>query len=232
MCGRFSNHIPITTLIEYFQLSRWLESDARYNIAPSQDIPVIRQSGDERELALLRWGLVPHWAKEAKIGYKMINARAETLASKPSFREPFHQRRCIIPASGFYEWQKDARGRQPYYLHRRDGDPLALAGLWERWEDPAKPGAVLESCTIITTGANALVAPLHNRMPAILERAEFAAWFSHHQHTRDLLALLRPAAEGVLARYPVSEYVNKPGNEGKECERPQAHADGDAPGAA
>jgi len=220
MCGRLSNHLPIPDLVNYFQLTRWLDYENRYNIAPSQNIPAIRQIEGQRELSLLHWGLVPHWAKDRKIGYRMINARAETLTEKPSFRAPFHQRRCIIPASGFYEWQQGAKARQPYYLFRRDHAPLALAGLWERWEDPGKPGEVLESCTIITTAANALVAPLHQRMPAILEREAMDAWLDHRQHPADLLALLRPAAEGVLACYPVSAYVNKPGNEGEECLRP------------
>jgi len=172
----------------------------------------------------MHWGLVPHWAKDAKIGHKMINARAETLAAKPSFREPFHHRRCIIPASGFYEWKKGAKAREPYYVSRKDGAPMALAGLWERWENPAQPGEVMESCTIITTEANELLAPLHSRMPAILERENIDAWFSHHQHTRDLLALLRPAAESVLELYPVADFVNRPGNEGEECVRPKAPA--------
>lgn len=220
MCGRFSLTIPLPDLIAYFRLAKWLDYEERYNIAPSQDIPVVRQAGDGRELVLLRWGLVPHWARDARIGDKLINARAETLAAKPSLREPFHQRRCIIPASGFYEWQKGATARQPYFIFRRDGAPLALAGLWERWSNPDRPGRVLESCTIVTTAANAQVAPLHDRMPAILEGEELEAWFSHHRHTRDLLALLRPAADDVLDLYPVSTYVNRPGNEGKECVRP------------
>jgi putative SOS response-associated peptidase YedK len=231
MCGRFSLSIPIPDLIRYFRLSKWLEYEKRYNIAPSQEIAVIRQTGDERELSMVHWGLVPHWAKDAKIGYKMINARAETLAAKPPFRDPFQHRRCIIPASGFYEWKKGARGREPYYLFRRDGAPLALAGLWERWENPANPGEGMESCVIVTTTANRVVAPLHHRMPAILEREEIDAWFSHHQHTKDLLALLRPAAEGVLDLYPVSEFVNRPGNEGEECVRPQDPAIQVPPGA-
>ena len=204
-------------MIDYFSLSRWLEYENRYNIAPSQDIPVIRQEGDERSLSMLHWGLIPHWAKDKKIGYKMMNARAETLAAKPSFRHPFYSQRCIIPASGFFEWKKTDKSKQPYYIFRKDGSPMALAGLWDRWENPEKPGEVVESCTIITTEANDLVAQLHNRMPAILEREEIDAWFSPHQHSKDLLALLRPAVEGVLDLYPVSGYVNKPGNEGEEC---------------
>ena len=169
---------------------------------------------------MLHWGLVPHWAKDKKIGYKMINARAETLAAKPSFRHPFYSQRCIIPASGFYEWKKGEKAKQPYYIFRRDRVPMALAGLWEHWENPAKPGEVVESCAIITTESNDLVAQLHDRMPAILEREEIDAWFSPHQHSKDLLALLRPAAEGVLDLYPVSGYVNKPVNEGEECIKP------------
>jgi len=224
MCGRFALDTPNPEIIAYFHLSRWLEYATRYNIAPSQQIPVIRQSGEQRELTPMRWGLVPHWAKDADIGHKLINARAETLAEKPAFREPFHQRRCVIPASGFYEWQKGEKAREAWYLFRRDGAPLALAGLWEHWHDPARPGAVLETCTIITTEANALVAPLHSRMPAILELDELDAWFSHHQHSKDLLALLRPAADDVLDLYPVSDYVNTPAHEGEECVRPRADA--------
>ncbi|AMV71270.1 SOS response-associated peptidase [Desulfuromonas carbonis] len=220
MCGRLSNHLPIPDLVDYFQLTKWLDFENRYNIAPSQKIPAIRQNEDQRELFLLHWGLVPHWAKDVKIGYRMINARAETLTEKPSFREPFHKRRCIIPASGFYEWQQGAKTRQPYYLFRQDHAPLALAGLWERWENPATPGVVLESCTIITTAANALMAALHQRMPAILEPEEFGAWLDPRQQGADLLPLLRPAAAGVLACFPVSTYVNKPGNEGADCVRP------------
>jgi len=226
MCGRFSLDTPNPEIIAYFHLSRWLEYEKRYNIAPSQQIPVIRQVGDERELTLMRWGLVPHWAKDESIGHKMINARAETLAEKPSFREPFHQRRCIIPASGFYEWKKGETAREAFYLYRSDGAPLALAGLWEHWKNPAKPGELLETCTIVTTEANTTVAPLHTRMPVILEPDDFDAWFSHHQHSKDLLALLRPAAQGVLDLYPVSDYVNSPAHEGEQCIRPQADGNG------
>jgi len=215
MCGRFSPRIPIPDRIKYFRLSKWLEYERRHKSALSQDIAVIRQTGDERLLTMMHWGLMPHWAEDVKIGDKVINARAETLAAKPAaFREPLHHRRCIIPASGFYEGKNVTGTRQPYFILRKDGAPLALAGLWERSENPAQPGEMLESGAIVTTSANALVAPLRHRMPAILEQQEIDAWFSHHQHTRDLLALLRPSAEEVLEFNPVSEYVNKPGNEG------------------
>lgn len=224
MCGRFALDIATSDTVAYFHLSGWLEYEKRYNIAPSQQIPVIRQLGDQRELTLMRWGLVPHWAKDELIGHKLINARAETLAEKPSFREPFHQRRCIIPASGFYEWEKGATAREAWYLFRADGTPLALAGLWEHWKDAT--GAILKTCTIITTKANATVAPLHNRMPAILEPGELDAWFSHHQHSKDLLTLLRPAADDVLDLYPVSDYVNSPKNQGEQCVQPLANGGG------
>ena len=222
MCGRFSLHIPMTELIEYFRLAGGIPFDRRYNIAPSEKIPVIRRQAGERRLDLARWGLVPHWAKDAKIGYRMINARAETVASKPSFRGPFHNQRCIIPASGFYEWQKTDRGRRPYHVFRSDGAPLALAGLWDRWENPDDPGEAVISCTIITTAANDPVSKLHDRMPAILEPKEFAPWLDPDRSRGDLLALLHPAAEGVLDLHPVSDYVNKPGHEGEECIRAEA----------
>ena len=221
MCGRFSNNIPIEDLIAYFGLSRGFPLEERYNLAPSQDVAMIRQQGAERSITLARWGLVPHWAREVQIGYKMINARAETVESRPSFRDAFRRQRCIIPASGFYEWKKAGKDRQPYYIFRKDGAPLALAGLWDRWENPEHPGEVVVSCTIITTEANGLVAQLHNRMPALLEPATFDAWFDPHQGEKDLHGLLRPAAEGVLDLYPVSGYVNKPGNEGAECIKPE-----------
>ena len=219
MCGRFANNISPDELLSYFGLDKQaLLLEARYNIAPSQDVAVIRLQEGKRTLSFLRWGLVPHWAKDVKIGYKMINARAETLASKPSFRSAFRTRRCIIPASGFYEWKKSGASKQPYYIYRKDGAPMALAGLWEQWEDPEKPGEVVESCTIITTEANAQVAELHNRMPAMLEREDFGLWLdSEQQSPKDLLPLLRPAREGILVLRPVSGYVNKPGNEGEDA---------------
>jgi putative SOS response-associated peptidase YedK len=223
MCGRFSLHIPMTELIEYLRLAGGISFDRRYNIAPSETIPVIRREGGERRLGLARWGLVPHWAKDAKIGYRMINARAETVASKPSFRGPFHRQRCIVPASGFYEWRQTDRTRCPYHIFRADGNPLALAGLWDRWENPDDPAEVVISCTIITTEASQPVAKLHDRMPAILEPEEFDSWLDPDRSRRDLLALLHPAAEVVLDFHPVSDYVNKPGHEGEECIEPAAH---------
>ena len=207
-------------MTEYFDLADEIPLEARYNIAPSQEVAVIRQQEGRRTLSFLRWGLVPHWAKDVKIGYKMINARAETLASKPSFRAAFRTRRCIIPARGFYEWKKAGKTKQPFYICRKEGAPMALAGLWERWENPEKPGEVVESCTIITTGANALLGQLHNRMPVILERGDFGLWLDpDRQSPKDLLPLLRPAGDGILELRPVSGYVNKPGNEGEECVR-------------
>lgn len=217
MCGRFSIFIPLPDLIKYFRLEKWLEYEDRYNVAPSQSVPVVRQSEESRTLAMLHWGLIPHWAKDKSIGYKMINARAETVDTKPSFRTPFHQRRCVVPASGFYEWKKSGTEKQPYYIFRQDRRPMALAGLWDRWENPEKPGEVVESCTIITTEANDQVALLHNRMPAILEREDVDLWLGDHQRSEELLGLLRPAADGVVDLYPVSTYVNKPGHEGKKC---------------
>ncbi len=218
MCGRFTLTTSPKDLAEYFDVPEQLPFELRYNIAPSQDVAVIREQDDERQLAMLRWGLVPHWSKDVKIGYKMINARAETVASKPAFRAALRARRCIIPASGFFEWLKKDKTKQPYYLFRKDGHPMALAGLWERWENPDKPGEIIESCTIITTESNSLVAKLHNRMPAILEPDSFAPWLDpQQQNPTDLLPLLHPASEDVLDLYPVSDYVNKPANEGKEC---------------
>ena len=166
MCGRFYLDTPRERLREQFALKQMPLLAARFNIAPSQDIAAIREGEAGRELVLLHWGLIPHWAKEEKTKFSMINARAETVATKPAYRSAFRQRRSLVPASGFFEWKPTGRGRQPYAVWLKDADLFAFAGLWEHWE--GADGKTIESCTIIVTDANELLRPIHDRMPVIL----------------------------------------------------------------
>lgn len=230
MCGRFTFVVDAKELAAHFDVEAG-PFKPRYNIAPSQDVPIIRlhrasapgtatvvRQGDagEREVAMLRWGLIPHWAKDAKIQYRTINARAETVATQPAFREAFRKRRCIVPASGFYEWSKtDDQGKQPYYIQRKDETPLAFAGLWERWTGP--DGATIESFTIITTSANDLIAPFHDRMPVILASGDFDAWLDSASPADALKALLRPFASDQMKMTRVSKHVNSPRNDDPDC---------------
>ena len=220
MCGRFAQITPVGDLVNIFEVTDSLPLQPRYNIAPTQDVAVVRAAGHHRQLALLRWGLVPRWAKDLSIGSKTFNARSETVHEKPSFKAAFKSRRCLIPASGFYEWDKLGSFRQPYYVSRSDGRPLALAGLWEAWVDRLS-GELLESCTILTTSANQTVGRIHDRMPVILEQDDCGLWLDHTvQRTEELTGLFRPAAEEILQMIPVSTYVNKAGHEGAECVAP------------
>jgi len=221
MCGRFSQTFTWDDLLEFFHLvGSPLPIAPRYNVAPSQEVAAVRVAEGERRLVLLRWGLVPFWSRDPRIGYRMINARAETVHQAPAFRAAFRGRRCLIPAGGFYEWDKKGESRQPFYIRRADGQPLALAGLWERWEQ--KEGAeIIESCTILTTVAEGEVAKLHERMPVILEPEDFGLWLDPDEHGVERLRdLLQPAAPGVLNIFPVSTFVNKATNEGEKCIEP------------
>lgn len=184
----------------------------RYNVAPTQNVTAIRQlAGGPRQLVFLHWGLVPSWADDPTIGNRMINARAETLATKPAFRKAFRQRRCLIPSDGFYEWQKQGREKQPYYITLADGGLFALAGLWEHWEHN---GLAIESCTIVTTAANSLVAPLHERMPVILPADAYALWLDPSVEDVDCLQpLLRPYPAEAMRTRAVSTLVNSPRND-------------------
>lgn len=196
----------------------------RYNIAPSQRVAVVRKGDTGRQFAMLRWGLIPFWAKDAKIGYTMINAKAEGIEAKPAFREAFKARRCIIPASGFYEWKKlDEKNKQPYAIvPSRDGDWFAFAGLWERWKDKANDETV-ESCTIITTTPNEICAPIHNRMPVILPAETWPRWLGEEKVERnELLALLRPYDAAKMRAYPVGKAVGNVKNQGPELMAPVA----------
>ena len=244
MCGRFVSSSPPDELARYFGAAPPTEAlDPNYNIAPTNDVFAVyedgtasrQSSGSGRQLDAFWWGLVPSWAKDLKTGQKMINARAETIATKNAFRRPFTKRRCIIPADGFYEWKaiEGHKKKQPYFIHRVDGEPLAFAGLWEVWRGPSSVAGVrvpvpagagatsedpevrVRSCTIITTSANETMAPVHDRMPVILPPSAWASWLDPDQNDIDLLGkLLVPAPAALLTMYPVSTEVNSVRNKG------------------
>ncbi len=213
MCGRFTLTSPPESLREAFDFVELPNLPARANIAPGQEILAIRLGADGRRHAgWLKWGLVPFWADDAGIGNRMINARAESAADKPAFRQAFARRRCLIPADGFYEWQKrPGGGKQPYRVARRDSAPFAFAGLWER-NETAGDGP-LETCTILTTEANADLAPIHPRMPVILPAEALSTWLDPQAGRAALQALLRPHPAAPLRAYPVSDRVNAVAND-------------------
>lgn len=223
MCGRYFLHSDLDKLTELFgQLDGTITLSPRYNIAPTQPVPVVRADAQgRRHIALVRWGLVPSWAREPDTKYSMINARAETVAEKPAFRSAFRYRRCLIPADGFYEWQKTLGGRkQPYCIRHAEDQPMALAGIWETWQ--AADGSELESCAILVTSANATVAPVHDRMPVIVDPSDFGSWLNRHlQHPDELEQFLQPAPTDLLRLYPVNTRVNNPQNDSKELIEPK-----------
>ncbi len=213
MCGRYRLHTAPGVLADWAEtrLNPLPNFPPRWNIAPTQDALVIRRHPEtgERHLDPLRWGLVPHWAKDAAGAARLINARSETVATTPAFRDAFRKRRCLVPADGFYEWQAvaGAARKQPYTIQLASGQPMAFAGLWEGWRDPAS-GEVLRSFTILTTDANRTLAPLHHRMPVILDRAAWPAWLGEDAAApEDLRALLRPCPDEALLAWPVAPRV-------------------------
>jgi putative SOS response-associated peptidase YedK len=225
MCGRYALTHPPDVLAAIFRLA---ESPAqlqlRYNIAPTQHVPVVVQTSHGRELQQMRWGLIPCWARDASIGNKMINARSESVGEKRVFRTALQRRRCIVPASGFFEWKKMGKTKQPYYIHRADGQPLGLAGLWETWRNADQGGGEqVRSFTILTTDASEAVRDLHDRMPVILEPEAFDRWLDPKiDDAASLQELLVAPPEGVLAMHPVSTRVNSPANDApsvlEQCE--------------
>jgi putative SOS response-associated peptidase YedK len=221
MCGRYVIKSPSAKLKVRFQLDDLPLFEPRYNIAPTQPVPIVRRLDQpKREWTPVRWGLIPSWAKDAKIGNKLINARGETVAEKPSFRSAFRKRRCLIPADGFYEWKKLDGGKQPHFIHLCDEEPFAFAGLWELWTNP-NDGEVIESCTIVTTEANALMRTLHDRMPVIVPAEDYDLWLdAATQDVEGLKGLLRPYPSDDMTAYPISAYVNNPRHEGVKCVEP------------
>lgn len=218
MCGRYTLSVPLSNLVDAFDVDPpTFDYPPRFNIAPTQDAPIIAQDKDGRRMGLLRWGLVPSWAKDLSMGSRMINARSETAHEKPAFRSAYRKRRCLIPADGFFEWRKASspgETKTPYWIHRADGEPFVMAGLWERWKPEV--GDPVFSFTILTTEAAPSIRDVHHRMPVILPLSEGARWLDPNEDPSDLRGLLRPNPEGIQL-FPVSTVVNSPRNDSPEC---------------
>jgi putative SOS response-associated peptidase YedK len=219
MCGRYSLTSPLDDLVEVFEVSdvALVEHKPRYNIAPTQEAPTLVLGPAGMRLGSLRWGLVPFWADDPRIGNRMINARSESVATMPAFRESFRDRRCLVPADGFFEWmagegaRQDKKGKprkDPYWIHRPDQRPFTFAGLWARWRSPA--GERLQTFTILTTRANARLRPLHDRMPVVIHPEDRRVWLSPDTEPAALAALLAPAPDALFEAWPVSRLVNSP----------------------
>ena len=238
MCGRFTSTTPASELAEFFEAETdLLDGNENYNVTPTSDIAVVRQDANgQRRLDLMFWGLVPSWAESPAIGTRLSNARSETVAVKPSFRSSFRRQRCLIPVDGFYEWVSvpERKKKQPVYISSTDGNPLAFAGIWETWrgKDEAKTADELRSCSIITGPPNELIRPLHDRMPMILPRHQWAQWLDPlNDRIDELHALLRSAPESWLQWWPVSIAVNNARNrDAMLIQRVEAIADGQAEG--
>jgi putative SOS response-associated peptidase YedK len=217
MCGRFAQQRPASELAEIFSAEPLVDDPGpRYNVAPTDDALVVVQREDRRGITAYRWGLIPHWADSAKVGSRMFNARAETLVGAPAFRDAFQRKRCLVPVECFYEWRREGTVRQPFTIGRADGAPLALAGLWDGWRDPATD-TVRRTFTIVTSAPNDQMAALHNRMPVILAEADWDAWLDREFPDRGrLLAMLEPRDEPELDIRAVSQLVNNVRNDGPE----------------
>jgi len=219
MCGRYSL-VPTENIAARFDIQQQqLNIQPRYNVAPSQSMPVVVRNSPNR-LVEMQWGLIQSWSKEPRAQFSTINARAETVTKSPVFRGPFKSRRCLVPASGFYEWQRTGQGKQPFCIRLKHGDLFAFAGLYDVWHDP--DGNELYSYTVITTVPNELVAPIHNRMPVILRREDEQVWLDKEADSAQLLALLQAYPADKMVAYPVSRAVNSPANEGAELMQPLA----------
>ncbi len=218
MCGRFTLSQPLDAIASTFNLTQIPPLEPRYNIAPTQLVPAVLSAPEQskKQLQMLRWGLIPSWAKDAAIGAKLINARSETVSEKPSFKAAFKRRRCLIIADGFYEWQRQEGKKQPYYFRMQSGQIFAFAGLWEHWKSPDEQTTT--SCTILTTEANDLLRPIHDRMPVILEEKDYDLWLNPEVQKSELLQpLLHPYPANLMTSYAVSTKVNNPKNNTPEC---------------
>jgi len=219
MCGRYALHSHPQVVALAFGLAMPPEFAPRFNIAPLSDVLIVRAGADgEPQAAITRWGLLPRWAKDPKLAAKLNNARAETVAEKPSFRDAFRRRRCLVPANGFYEWRAEGGRKQPYYIRPADGELFAFAGLWERWDRPQGP---LETCAILTTDANQRMQAIHDRMPVILPPANYAQWLDCRP-ANDVTGLLRPCASGSIETYRVGPEVNNARNDRPELIDPRS----------
>jgi putative SOS response-associated peptidase YedK len=225
MCGRYVVAYDPQTLVAGFSLTRVVPFPRRWNVTPQSAVPVVHETKEgERVGELMRWGLVPHWAKDAAIGHKLNNARAESAAEKPSFRQALRRRRCILPASGFYEWQATPGGKQPWYISSSSGEPLAMAGLFEAWR-PDDSAEWLLTCCVLTTAPNTLMAPIHDRMPVMLAQADWAAWLDRGaQEPAAVAPLLRPCPADWLQAWPVSRAVSRGTAEGAALIEPMLPA--------
>jgi putative SOS response-associated peptidase YedK len=226
MCGRFTLRTPLTILAEQFQFdldAAMADIGPRFNIAPTQTVLAVRQleQGSRRELARLFWGLIPSWAKDSKMAYGTINARADTVATKPTFRSAFKSRRCLVLADGYYEWQTEGKKKQPFLFEVDGGKPFAFAGLWEWWRDRSQPESPsLESCSLVTA-ANEVGGPVHDRMPVILDERDYDAWLDPaNSDTAGLQKLLRSFPADRMTARPVSTYVSNSRNQGPDCVAP------------
>lgn len=218
MCGRFTVRSNPNVIAKEFGLSGVLDLIPHFNIAPTQMVAAVRSLDGSRELALLRWGLVPPWASELSIGSRMINARSETVATKPSFKKAFQSRRCLVVADGFYEWQKTDDKKQPFFIRLKSDQPFGFAGLWERNDRTGQP---VETCTIITTTANEMMVPLHERMPVIIPPEQYDLWLDPEvKDVQQLERLLQPFPSDEMTAYPVSTLVNSPKNDLAACVEP------------
>lgn len=217
MCGRFVQTLSpddyAAALGQTVGGAETVSGPPCYNVAPTLPVLAIRIGREGYRWVRLRWGLIPSWSKGPDHRMSMINARAETVGERAAFRGPFRHQRCLVPADGFYEWRVECQGRQPYFIHRRDGGPLFLAGLWSHWEGPEQ---TVNSCTVIVAPANRTIAPLHDRMPVVLDREAALRWLDRTSPPEVLQALLQPAADDVLEFYSVSKRVNSPRNEGAD----------------
>jgi putative SOS response-associated peptidase YedK len=221
MCGRYRLSRRKQLVEEYFDTTPWEEDwNPRFNIAPTQPVPVIRQHPKEavRQLSVMKWGLIPHWAKDPSISMSTINAKSETAATKPAFRDPLKFRRCLIPADGFYEWKRTVKAKQPFCFEIKDGELFAFAGLWDGWKDAS--GNWIKTCSILTTTPNVLTATVHDRMPVILDPESYDLWLAPGmQNVAAISELLKPYDASRMQLYPVSSRVNHVTNDDEECSR-------------
>jgi len=219
MCGRYTIHTPLQVIADLFEVETGPALIPRYNVAPTQDVPVVRLDNEHRrELIMMRWGLVPYWAKDSKIGNMLINARAETVAEKPAYRDPFKRRRCLVVADGFFEWKKVDGKKQPYWIHLKSREPFAMAGLWDQWKSEEQS---ITSCTIVTTGANEFLMDLHDRMPVILPKESHNLWLDPQIRDQEALKkLLKPFDPSLMAAHPVSTLVNSAKSDDPSCVEP------------
>ncbi len=221
MCGRYTLHTPGETVAEIFDVAESVELSPRYNIAPTQEVAVVGLNHEgTRSLGLMRWGLIPSWAKDPSIGSRMINARSETAAEKPAFRSSFKKRRCLIPADGFYEWKKVGDRKQPFHIRLESAAPFGIAGLWSRWQ--GGEGEPIRSCTLLTTAPNELTAQVHDRMPVILPPAAYATWLNPQTDALTLQSLLVSYPAEDMVAFPVTTMVGNPRNDSPRCIEPLA----------